>query len=297
MNIAVVGSTGHIGSALMRVLPNIENVKKILPISRNVNSGQFLDLMYSSDFPYDMLDQIDYVIFTACVVSQDKCADEWEYCYQINVTGTVEFIKMALERNCKVIFFSSDAVYGNDMGKIYNEHSDTFATTPYGIMKKEVEESFKGNRNFKSIRLSYVLSGKDKFTSYLVDCNKKGEIAEIYHPFYRNVVTMDDVIRATIWLIFHWECIDGQVLCVSGYELISRVRIVDELNRLFFNRIEYKIKCSDMAFFRNRSIVTQMESLYLNKFNIVSFNSFSEKIKCQFKLSDTIFSDTNKNIQ
>ena len=54
---------------------------------------------------------------------------------------------------------------------------------------------FKGERSFKAIRLSYVASAKDRFISYCLSCIEKEEVADIFHPFYRNVISVSDVVN------------------------------------------------------------------------------------------------------
>ena len=239
MRIALVGSNGHIGHALVNFLKRIDKMK-IIEISRS--TGEYLlELSNPESFEYSILDNVDYVIFTSCVVNQDRFAFEYEFCYKINVMGTVYFIKEALQRNCRVIFFSSDAVYGNEIGTIYDENSETNAVTAYGKMKKIVEDTFKEYSNFKTVRLSYVISNSDKFTLYLMKCIYNHTAADIYHPFYRNVITMNDVSKCIVWLLNHWDDFYSRALCISGYDLVSRLRIADELNRICEQRLRYNI--------------------------------------------------------
>ena len=179
------------------------------------------------------------------------------------------------------MFLSSDAVFGDDQGEIYTENSETNATTPYGHMKKTVEDNFKNESNFKSIRLPYVVSRRDRFSSYCLECMSKGETAEIYHPFYRNCIFIHDVAQAVYWLMRNWDEYSHSVLNVAGEELISRVRIADEFNRHLGNRLKYSILSPGDAFYKNRSQITQMRSLYIQQYHIISGDSFTEKMKSE----------------
>ena len=207
------------------------------------------------------------------------CSSEYEYCWKVNVTGTIYFINKAIERGCKVLFLSSDAVFGDISGYCYTEESETNAKTPYGQMKKAVEDFFKHNKLFKAIRLSYVVSAKDRFLSYCLDCIRKNELAEIFHPFYRNCIIIYDVVNVVIWFAKNWESYEPFVLNVAGKELISRVRIADELNRYLKNKLEYTIICPVDSFYNNRPRITQMQSLYIQKYKIIPDNNFTEKIR------------------
>lgn len=279
MNVAVVGSSGYISSFLLIALEKEEAVNQILKIDQTPNADAFLNLLEPEKFDYSVLDKIDYVVFTAAISGPDKCANEFEFCWNINVIGTKHFIKEAIARECNVLFFSSDAVFGDIPGKVYTERSETRAVTPYGRMKKSIEDEFKDNIHFKAIRLSYVVSEKDKFVSYCLSCMRDGKKADVFHPFYRNCIVVSDVARVVLWFAYHWNEYEDFVLNVTGTELVSRVRIIDELNRLLNNRIAYTISIPENAFFQNRPAITQMQSLYLDQYKIIENESFTDKIK------------------
>lgn len=273
MKIAIVGSSGYIAGHFLKKFENI------LKIDQTPDANIHLNLLKAEKFDYSALDGIDYIIFTAAISGPDMCANEFEKCWNINVTGTARFIKNAIACDCRVLFFSSDAVFGDIPGKIYTELSETKAQTPYGRMKKAVEDCFKGEPNFKAIRLSYVVSKNDRFVSYCLECMNTGKTADIFHPFYRNCITVSDVVNTVEWLVNHWNSYEPQMLNVAGNELVSRIRIADELNRLYDNRLKYIITSPDEDFYKNRPKITQMTSLYLKKYGIMEEESFTEKIR------------------
>lgn len=280
MRIAIIGSSGYIASFLIRKLEKEEH--KVIRIDQTEDADFFLNLLEPKAFDYSVLDDVDFIIFTAAISSPDKCATDYKMCWDINVEGTSYLIREAITRKCRVLFFSSDAVFGEDTGEIFDENSDTNAKTPYGRMKKEIEDRFKFVPGFKAIRLSYVASKKDKFISYCISCADKDETAEVFHPFYRNVIVINDVVDIVLWFINNWEQYEPFVLNVAGNELISRVRIVDELNRFLNKKIKVKILFPGEDFYKNRPQITQMKSLYLKKYNILKEESFTEKIRKEF---------------
>lgn len=279
MKIAIVGHSGYIGKYLVKYFERDAEVKSIFRLGRSANSDRFLDLSEAENFDYSALDEIDYVILTSAISSPDQCASDFEGCWKINVTGTEYFIRRAIECHCRVLFFSSDAVFGDISGAIYDEWSETAATTPYGQMKKKIEDIFKEDSSFKAIRLSYVVSGNDKFVSYCLNCIQRGEKADIFHPFYRNCITVNNVVDAVDWLIKNWDVYSPFVLNVAGKELVSRVRIADEINRYLDGALHYTITHPGGAFYRNRPAITQMRSLYLTKRNILPDVTFTEMIQ------------------
>ena len=224
MTIGIVGSNGYIATYLINALSPYYSIKKY-DCAGSITAN--LDLLDAASFNYETLRGVDFVIFTAAISSPDRCASEYDLSWSINVEGTNYFIREALARNCKVLFFSSDAVFGDVSGVINDEYSETRTQTPYGKMKKAVEDENKDNPNFKCIRLSYVASAKDKFISYCIQCIEKNEVATIFHPLYRNCVVVSDVVQVVEWLIRYWDEYDPFVLNVTGIELVSRVRIAD----------------------------------------------------------------------
>lgn len=284
MRVALVGSSGYIARFLIDRFERESVIEEVCKIDQDNSSDMYINLQNPEKFDYSILARIDYVIFTAAVSSPDRCADEFEQCWSINVSGTCYFIKMAISYNCRVLFFSSDAVFGDIKGKIYNELSETNAKTSYGRMKKAVEDKFKDNKNFKVIRLSYVVSAKDRFVSYCLKCIENNETADVFHPFYRNCIVVSDVVDVVVWFINHWDEYKPFVLNVAGRELVSRVRIADEINRFLGENLKYRISVPDDSFYMNRPKITQMDSIYMQKYCILENNSFTEKIKKEWEL-------------
>ena len=279
MRIAIVGSSGYIAKHLMGAFTSQLKDCEIVKIDMTDDADLKLQLTAPVEFDYEKLQGIDYVIFTAAISGPDMCANEFDKCWDINVTGTSYFIREAIKRNVKVLFFSSDAAFGDIPGYIYDEDSQTQAYTAYGKMKKAIEDEFKTSPLFKCIRLSYVASANDKFISYCLNCIRNGETADIFHPFYRNTTTISDVIKAIVWLLNNWNTLESFVLDVTGTELVSRIRMADELNRYFGNKLKYVVSKPDESFFKNRPQVTQMKSKYLYKMGIVEEQSFTEKFQ------------------
>lgn len=283
MKVALVGSSGYIAGFLLNRFKEEHYIESILKIDQSESEDEHLNLLEAEKFNYQSLDEIDYVVFTAAISGPDKCASDFDLCWDINVNGTKYFIKEAIARKCRVLFFSSDAVFGDIPGKIYDEQSETQADTPYGRMKKAVEDEFKDVPLFKCIRLSYVASAKDRFISYCLNCIEKEETADIFHPFYRNVISVSDVVDVVLWFAKNWDKYESFALNVAGKELVSRVRMADEINRCLGNKLKYTISTPGEEFYKNRPRITQMKSLYMDKYGILVNNTFTEKIQNELK--------------
>ena len=280
MKIALVGSSGYISSF---IIERFKNDNEIFKIDRIGDYDEYLDLEKAEEFNYDCLKDIDQVIFTAAISSPDLCEKEYEKCWKINVEGSSYFIHKALKTGCRVLFFSSDAVFGNYPDEVFDEKSETRASTAYGKMKKAIEDQFKESKNFKAIRLSYVVSIKDKFTRYCLSCMDKKEICEVYDPFYRNCISVSDVLDCIDYLIHNWKEYEPSFLNIAGKDLVGREDIVKELNKIFDNSIQYTVIRPDDSFYSCRPAIARMNSLYLYKYNILPEESFAQKAEKEFK--------------
>lgn len=276
-NIGIVGSSGFVAKALLEAL---KNKNKIILFSHNTSvNARMLDLTRFETFDKSFFDDISVLFFPAAISSLDFCENRYEEAYKINVVGTAKYIKEALERNIKVVFFSSDAVYGEKNGKMVTERDKVSPISKYGEMKAEIEQLFKNNKNFKTVRLSYVFSCKDKFTKYYLNCVDKKEQAEIYHPFYRNVVTISEVVEIVKWLLTNWNKYTPFDINACGRELISRVRIVDAINLNMRNYPRYAIVDMPKDMMRIRPNIMRMNSIYLSNFGIKSLDeSFEDRV-------------------
>ena len=121
MKAAIVGSSGYIAEFILKRFVKEREIESVLRIDCTVEADVHLDLDNAEKFDYNLLDDIEYIVFTAAISGPDKCAEEFDTCWNINVTGTMYFIHEAIKRHCRVLFFSSDAVFGDIPGKIYDE--------------------------------------------------------------------------------------------------------------------------------------------------------------------------------
>ncbi|MGM9879729.1 MAG: NAD-dependent epimerase/dehydratase family protein [Bacilli bacterium] len=283
MNVCIVGSSGYISGFIIGRLKKQFPNDSIIKLDKVGDYTYYLDLEEVSSFDFSNIKDAEYIIFTAAISGPDLCAKEYDKCYNINVKGTSEFISKAIQMKKRVLFFSSDAVFGTDKGVPFDEDSKTNANTPYGIMKKVIEDMFKDSNYFKAIRLSYVVSKYDKFSSYCLKCIENDEVAEIFHPFYRNCITISDVLDTVMWLKEHWDEYQHSFLNIAGTELVSRIRIADEINRIMHNELQYKIIRPNGVFFNNRPQTTQMVSKYIYKLKIIDELNFTEKIRKEYE--------------
>lgn len=255
--IIVAGASGYIGVPL---LERARNVTVAYGTSSN-GKDDFLPLHLDdpTSFDFGKLSTDDTVLLTAAISAPDICAREHDRAWAVNVTGTSNFIQNVIDRGARVVFFSSDTVYGEHA----EEFDETAACNPageYASMKHEIEKRFAGNASFKSIRLSYVFSREDKFSRYLAGCAERNQKADLFHPFSRAIVHRDDVIEGALALAAHWNDVPEQVVNFGGPQTLSRVEFAECLRDVHFHDLRFNVTEPDADFFRNRPRVIAMTS-------------------------------------
>ena len=190
-NNLIIGGSGLIGKALFKYLK-----KKDLACLATSTMGDKALIKFDLKTPEDIkdleLDKIGTVYITAAISSPDICNTKFDYAWSVNVEGTSKLIEILLKKEIKIIFLSTDTVYG-DHRKPFDETMDVNPIGKYGFMKNHIEKLFLGHKNFKSVRLSYVFSKNDNFTSYLLSCFCNNREAEIFHPFFRSIIYLDEL--------------------------------------------------------------------------------------------------------
>jgi dTDP-4-dehydrorhamnose reductase len=260
--IVVVGANGYIGKKISAKLTADFDVYGTSSRSEDVPHRFQLD--EPDAFDYQVIHPKIVVLITAAISAPDICAKEHHRAWAVNVTGTSSFISKIIDRGGRVLFFSSDTVYGEQNDE-FDEQASCNPAGEYAEMKCEVEKRFLGNPQFKAIRLSYVFSKEDKFTKYLIGCADRGEEAEIFHPFYRSVIHRDDVLDGAISLAKGWDKFPQGIINFGGPEILARTDFAKILQEFALPKLHFRVVEPDANFFKNRPRAIAMQSPILPK--------------------------------
>lgn len=276
----VVGATGYIGKSLYKKTRQDPNV---IGTSRAGENGLIkLDLLAPKLFDYQIVNLGDVVIMTSAISAPNICSEQFDYAYSVNVSGTSLFIEEVISRGGRVIFLSSDTVYG--AGEGFTEESASNPVGEYAAMKSEVERRFISNNSFKVARLSYVFSSADKFTQYINGCAAQNADAEIFHPFYRSVIYRNDVVDGLIELALNWDIYPHRIVNFGGSQLLSRVDMASALKDLVYPSLNLRIVEPEPSFFDKRPQVIGMSSNLLSNLLRHPPLLFEDAIKMEFNL-------------
>ena len=266
----IIGAKGNIGSRLVEKTEGKYDIRKVVSPARThlftVDSGYY-SLNLADDcfrYDYDTLKMGDTVAFCAAISEPSVCSDQFEIALRVNVTSTGDFIYEALKRGCKVIFLSSDAVYGNVLGE-FDEEETVDPLGVYAEMKALVEKRFLEYPLFKVLRLSYNFFKDDRFTTYLKNCVEEEATAELFDPFSRSVVHRDDTVDAIISLYNNWEVCEESGINCGGPETLSRVQFADILKKSVFPKLKTKVTTPGDKFYNDRPAIVSMRSNLLEQ--------------------------------
>ena len=266
----IIGAKGNIGSRLVEKTEGEYDIRKVISPARphllTHDSGYHVLNLAEDGFRYDFdtLKMGDTVAFCAAISEPSVCANQFQDSLRVNVTSTGDFIYEALKRGCKVIFLSSDAVYGNVLGE-FDEEEKVDPLGVYAEMKAVVEKRFLEYPLFKVLRLSYNFFKEDRFTTYLRNCAEEGATAEIFDPFSRSVVHRDDTVDAIIALYNNWDVCEESVINCGGPETLSRVEFAKILKDSVYPDLKMKMVTPNEKFYNDRPAIVSMRSNHLEE--------------------------------
>lgn len=257
----IVGKHGFIAGRLaQRAAARGVDVK--FTSSRPTGSDWPLDLTHPEAFDYARLDANSGVVVLAAWSSPDRCRADPARCRAVNVEGTGAFIEAALARGARVLFASSDTVYG-ERPQPCDEATAPHPVGEYAGMKREVEARFAHAPGFKALRLSYVFARNDRFTAYLARCAEHGQEAEVFAPLDRRIVHIDDVADAILGAFDQWSYLKAPWINVGGPRLYTRIEVAEAYRRLCAPHLRYRVRDPGPAFYDARPRMIDMESPHL----------------------------------
>ena len=259
----IIGANGYIGTKLCNYLKD----KSVVFDCFSDKAEEGIKDLNLTKFDESELrfNKGDIVVLLAAISSPDICQNNYDFAYSVNVIGTSRMIDYCLKAGTKVIFFSSDVVNGDTGDKVFDEFSEVNPFGNYGKMKYEIEKKYKESPLFKAIRLSYVLSDEDKFSSYLHNCVMKNETAKVFDGLYRNVIKLETVLESVYCLIKNFDFNDYYLVNISGNQNLSRKDLAIAFQRNVDNSLSFDIISIPKEMLNGRPNIIHTKSLFLEK--------------------------------
>ena len=153
MKIIVTGGLGHIGSKLIRLLPQfflnpqiiiVDNLStqrycSYFNLPRNVFYQLIEQSVQSSHFD-NLLKECDVLVHLAATTDATGTADKREQVFDNNLTATQKVAEACLNYNVPLIFPSSTSVYGSQSNTVDEDCIELQPQSPYAECKIQEEE-------------------------------------------------------------------------------------------------------------------------------------------------------------
>lgn len=285
--IFIIGANGYLGKSIKEYFLSKAIENKVICTSSKKNTQAIpFDLNIPNNFDYASIKRNDFIIFPAGFSSPDWIARNPEMATKINFESTVYFLSKAIDLGARVIFFSSDQVYGSQED-LFDERQTENPQSLYGELKLSVENRFNKSDNFKSIRLSNVFSKHDSFTKLIREHSNSSIPLTIYAGLKRRTIFINDVIEGIASLIDNWDSFTINKVNFGGPKLYSREMIAKLFKRFIFKNLIYEINQDDKIFFNDRPKIVNMDSYFLES-KIIKRNltSISHAILSEFQEED-----------
>lgn len=145
--ILLVSGTGFLGSYLSRSLPPLFpelSFSSRKPSNESASSGNHISLRLEQPLSPQLTDLLErnrytHVVLCAAVSDPNECVKDPELSQRVNVDAVKEMAGLLKKFGTKIIFFSSDLVFGGQKD-LCTEEENTCPTTIYGRQKVAAEE-------------------------------------------------------------------------------------------------------------------------------------------------------------
>jgi len=242
MRVFITGSTGLLGSALLRYAP--KNV--ILAASYNKNRlvpNVKCEYFHADITQKDQVDKAlstfkpDIVIHTAAIATPDYCDKHQEEANLVNVQGTKNIIDSCRKNNASFVYITTNGVYDGENAP-YDESSEPQPIDIYGKTK------FEGEKLTQSSGLDYILirlitmygwnnpNERQNPLSWLVEILGKNKtpvnmVTDMYNNFLSAKSAADSIWKAVELKKF------GETFNIAGKDCISRYEFSKEIAQVF----------------------------------------------------------------
>jgi len=173
MKIAVIGSTGQLGTDLIKTL---ENGHKVIGLThKDIEVSDYDSLMILKEH------RPDVVINTAAFHKTDQCEEEPLKTFSVNTVGARNIAMITKEIDATTVYISTDYVFDGSKKEPYTEEDIPAPLNTYGISKLAAEHFTKQNPKHYIIRIASVFgkagaSGKGgNFVETMITKAKKNE--------------------------------------------------------------------------------------------------------------------------
>lgn len=176
------------------------------------------------------------IIHAASIGNVDYCEKYPGEAYKVNVEGTQNIIDASKAVNAKIIFLSSNAVYGGDNAP-YDEASKVNPIDVYGRTKVEGEKLIReSNLNYCILRLITMYGwpqtdGRGNPVTWVIDNLKRGQRINVVNDVYNNHLWAGQA-ASVLWEVIKKD-IQNDIFNVAGGDCINRFDLAKKVADVF----------------------------------------------------------------
>ncbi len=231
---AVIGASGLVGQALMRVLESHQYETTGTYATHPGEGLAFLDVRNASSVEdYFRSVQPQMVFLTAALTHVDYCEEHPEEASRVNTEGARNVAEAAARHGCKLVFYSTDYIFDGRSGP-YDEEAEPSPASVYGRSKLEAERVVREIvKNHLVVRTTVVYGWEPYSKNFAMQLYQKlltGTPMEVPEDQYSNPTLVDYLAEASVRLV--QGDVQG-VVNVVGKDLLSRADFARALARVF----------------------------------------------------------------
>ncbi len=198
MKIIVTGAKGFLGARIAKVLEDNHEVFRMGREEANIS-------LYKEVRSYIEKIKPDMVIHCAAIGDIDKCEQDHEKAYSVNVIGTRNIASLCADFDVKLIYISSDQVYNYiDNSSVFREYMELQPLNFYGKTKVLGEKEVKNHVN-----KHYILRIGWQYGWYEegLPNSRDGLLEELYQAFKDNKKVMYNS-KSNQYITYVYDTID-----------------------------------------------------------------------------------------
>lgn len=192
MKIAVIGSTGQLGTDLIKTL---ENGHEVIGLAhKDIEITDYESCLILKDH------RPDVIINTAAFHKTDQCEEEPLKAFSVNAIGARNVVMVSREMDATAVFISTDYVFDGSKNEPYTEDDAPSPINTYGISKVAGEHFTRQNPKHYIIRIASVFgvagaSGKGgNFVETMITKAKKGESISVVDDMWMSPTYTKDAV-------------------------------------------------------------------------------------------------------
>lgn len=258
--IAVLGSTGMLGSTLTKLLSTgdcevIEYNRQGTPIHPG-NVVNILDVTDESSLPKLLNDkEFDFVVNAIGLIKQhidEKSSNDIKRAYQVNSDFPAILNEYSLCNSIPIIQIGTDCVYSGKDGN-YDETSKFDCTDTYGLSKVEGENRSLSLMTIRSSIVGHEINSKASLMDWFLTQPKSSKVQGFSNHYWNGVTTLD-FARIVRGVIESGTFVSGRSHLVPANQ-VSKFELLQIFSKEF-QRLDISIEASDVQMSVNRTLST-----------------------------------------